>query len=791
MPVFNRNRHSGSSGTPWGTTFDQSALFDGVDDNLTRTPTAGNRQIWTFATWIKRHTLSAVQGILSARDVSANWFELRFAADDTIQIYFENATDGNLFTTAKFRGPVAHMHICLAVDTTQATAADRVKLYINGVEAALTGTYPSQNLQAGVNEAIPHYIGQIATATSYLGATLSDVIFIDGTQHVGTDFVDNPGSTATAKSFTVPTAGNNYYLDFSNVANFGEDASANGNDWTVTNAPTASSDVPTDHEDGSKGNLAVLNSEGKNSTNDATLSNGNKTIVGNGSNPTQGYLSTIAAGPTGKYYVEIDVNGSTGDNAYIGVCNSDYPIDNNILTNTGGNHYAGTNGNTRINGSAGVTSSEGAWTNGDVIGIAYDADNQKVWFHEDGVYATGTPVTPTGGETTSGWDIGQTHFFLAVFATTNNLTIVDPANWAHKPTDDYLPWGTASAPKSDAILNDHMTVSLRAGDSSASTAVDVNAFDGNKWDKQIDLLISKPRNNAGSWLLQSTILGSPVNIYFDSSSKDTTSYVTALGTGEFTIGTNVGYNSNTWTYADYAFNLPTDETVATGDISVDWKVNADLGMAIGFYTAPASPTAGNTIDLPSAVTSVPHLVGIIRTDTTGEWLCRTDDFTGLQYVGFHSTNAISSSSAVWNSTAHDATSITLGTYAGVQAANGTYFVIIFWETDLCKKIAYEGNASTDGPLWYGEGLFEFGLFKNADSAGKPWNLYDTARDPINVMDAQLQVSSSAAEATLTFADAITTGFKVRGSDTALNTTGTHVGVAFINPPPAGAGQLRG
>jgi hypothetical protein len=132
---------------------EQSLLFDDSSATyLSRTPsTVGNRKTWTFSVWVKRGVLTNGTGqrqfIFTAYNPAGSiGFDLEFSLTDEITFYIYNSTAvGQLTTSAKYRDPSAWYHIVIAVDTTQATASNRLKLYVNGMQITdlATATYPS------------------------------------------------------------------------------------------------------------------------------------------------------------------------------------------------------------------------------------------------------------------------------------------------------------------------------------------------------------------------------------------------------------------------------------------------------------------------------------------------------------------------------------------------------------------------------------------------------------------------------------------------------------------------
>ena len=201
-----------------GYNVNQSLRFeDGSSPYLSFTPgSAGNRRTWTFSTWIKRGNLGVDIDLLHAYE-SGERSQLVFASDDTIKFDFDDYTANRLTTTQKFRDVSAWYHIVLAVDTTQATAANRVKIYVNGNQITdfSAASYPSENEEGHINEAIQHEISSYDGSGSYHDGYLAEVNFIDGAQKVPADF----GETgAFGEWVPIEYAGaygtNGFYLNF-------------------------------------------------------------------------------------------------------------------------------------------------------------------------------------------------------------------------------------------------------------------------------------------------------------------------------------------------------------------------------------------------------------------------------------------------------------------------------------------------------------------------------------------------------------------------------------------------
>ena len=155
-------------------------------------PIAGNRKTWTWSGWLKRSTLSSstsdVYSLFAAYFDSSNRDVLRFTDNNGANnLNFQVITGGtntSLYTSSLFRDVSAWYHIVLAFDTTQASASDRVKIYVNNVLQTWSGSAPAQNAESVINDNFAtQYLGarsQSGSAELFYDGYLTNVEFIDG-----------------------------------------------------------------------------------------------------------------------------------------------------------------------------------------------------------------------------------------------------------------------------------------------------------------------------------------------------------------------------------------------------------------------------------------------------------------------------------------------------------------------------------------------------------------------------------------------------------------------------------
>jgi hypothetical protein len=390
-----------------GYTVKNSLRFNSASsDNLTRTPASTtNRRTFTLSFWLKRTSLASGNkcpfaiGNSAVSIADADWFILMLhGSTNTLRLVQYNNV---IFATNRvFRDIGAWYHIVVAVDTTQATASNRVKLYINGTQETSysSSADPSLNYQFNVNTTTQHMIGrEDGNGSAYFDGYLSDYYFIDGQQLDPSSF----GSTDTDTGIWIPKAytgsfgTNGFYLDFEDSANLGNDMSGNNNDFTVNNLTSIdqTTDTPTN-------NFSTLNSVLYSTS--ISLTEGNLKFTNSSAGSQRMNASTIAP-TTGKWYAECKVTSEGGAYPQIGVFDiSIYTFDTYVGALARGYGYA-SHGQVYNNAGA-LTTGLATYTNGDIIGVALDLTNNYVYFSKNGVFInSGVPTSGSSG--TGGWAI--------------------------------------------------------------------------------------------------------------------------------------------------------------------------------------------------------------------------------------------------------------------------------------------------------------------------------------------------------------------------------------------------
>ena len=317
-----------------------------------------------------------------------------------------------LIPTQVFRDVSAWYHIILAIDTTQATASNRAKLYVNGTQVTVfdTATYPSQNYNFNLNQTGKLLtIGAYYTSTpsTYFSGYMSEIYFIDGQQLTPSSFGQTDPSVPSSgiwqpKAYTGSYGTNGFYLQFKNSAALGTDSSGNGNTFTVNNLTSVDQSTDT-----CTNNFATFNPVDVTSGNVTTFIDGNLNVR-HGSGPSGAVCaerSTIAVSK-GKWYWETKCIATGGDvrTGIISMSSSNYATSANPYSPNDSYNYKQTG---QKGTSSGDTAYGATYTAGDIISILYDADNGSLTFYKNGV---SQGVAFSGLDTSLTWGAFSTEY---------------------------------------------------------------------------------------------------------------------------------------------------------------------------------------------------------------------------------------------------------------------------------------------------------------------------------------------------------------------------------------------
>jgi len=223
-------------------TIDQSLRFnDGDSAYLSRTPgSAGNRRTWTFSAWVKVANLGTSRGIFSAGTASSTHTHISFTTANQIEwTYYPGSVTYQRVTTAKYRDAGGWMHIVATQDTTDSTEADRLKLWVNGVQVTdwVTNSQSALNVEADINNTVEHTVGKQMYSPQYYDGYLAEVYLIDGTALTPasfgeTDTATNQWKPIDASDLTFGT--NGFYQKYSSTELAASFEDSSSSDHTIT-----------------------------------------------------------------------------------------------------------------------------------------------------------------------------------------------------------------------------------------------------------------------------------------------------------------------------------------------------------------------------------------------------------------------------------------------------------------------------------------------------------------------------------------------------------------------------
>jgi hypothetical protein len=369
---------------------------------LTRTPgSASNRQTWTVSIWFKRGNISGSNlPLLTADGAGDIETFIRFRDTNLLQISTWNGSgyDFDLRTNRLFRDTSAWYHVVVAADTTQGTASNRIKLYVNGVQETSfsTETYPSVDYNTYINTTVPQIIGSNG-GSSYFDGSMAMMQLVDGQQLTPAYF----GSTDSTTGIWTPTAtssisdyGTNGFKLAMDTTTPGADTSGKSNNFTASGTPTLTQGSPDN-------NWCTLNPLARRfSSSPNTFSNGNTTstfpAVNNSWNP----VSATFGMTKGKWYWES--KSISGTATYNGIMAQE-PTSNTGDVWLGGiaNQFGYSGGNGYVYVANSNQASLSSYTNGDIVSVAYDADNNLIYFYKNGaIQNSGTGLAVPTPEST-------------------------------------------------------------------------------------------------------------------------------------------------------------------------------------------------------------------------------------------------------------------------------------------------------------------------------------------------------------------------------------------------------
>ena len=774
-------------------------VLDGSDDYLSFANDSDfdlgqSSEAFTIEAWVKADNASQTGAIFTRGGGASGWnstdghnYLLMTYLGSIYFQWWEGTTDRSINGSTLDQGKWTH--VAAVYDGTD------VKLYKNGTQIA---SYSNASFGLVTTRDITS-IGRHPDDTGDWDGNISNVRVVKGTAVYTQAFTPSNDLTNVTntivlccKSSSSATAS---VVTPSTITSNGNVAAGTFHDGTSANDSLI--DTPTNYtaSGNNGGNYATINAL----QSSATLSNGNLDVV----TPTNGNgLSVGTIGmSSGKYYWEVTINASVSY-PVIGIVGNGQDVAAGqyvgYLSNSWGYQA---DGNSRNNNS---TSSYGStYANGDVIGVAFDADTGSLYFYKNGTAQnSGTAVTTSA-------DSGPYFPAASDYNTTTSDSFV--FNFGQRPFAYTPPTGYVS------LCTQNLSESACASIPDGSTEMDVVLYTGNSSTQDVtglsfnpDLLWVKSRTNPSSGNyhhLHDSVRGLSSGFYknlYSNTDETEDTYsgsarggVTSFNNDGFSLansGTDPDYyhlNQNTYTYVAWAWNAGTTAAASNtdGNITSSVKVNQSAGFSIVTYSASTQASASVGHGLNAVPTFIIAKSRTVQSnwyvwfpvlDNAGKinqtlYLNTTDDKTNVTEAWGHSSQMTTSTFAV-HPTSGNATN------------NGDMVAYVFTPIEGFSAFgSYVGTGTEDNsaPFVYCGFRPKFLLLKNSDvgSSGYDWHINDAERDSYNASDSYLNANNNNQEATYAAIDFLSNGFKLKKTGASYNGDGhTHVFAAFAEHP---------
>tara|TARA_R100001086_G_scaffold58126_1_gene26547 strand:- start:54 stop:2471 length:2418 start_codon:yes stop_codon:yes gene_type:complete len=775
---------------------ERSLRFDNVSESyLTRTPSSsGNRRTWTLSLWIKRssieiHNSANAHVLMDARGS----VETTFGFDSEDRFYMD--IPNRISTTAKFRDVTAWQHWVIAVDTTQSSESNRIKLYVNGDQLTDfdNNSRPSQNYETGINLTQAHQVGRYDNGGHFDGY-MADVNLIDGQQLTPSSFAET--DSVTGEWIPIDTGSlsfgtNGFRLQFSDnsgtsATTLGKDTSGNSNNYTPNNLSVSAGKGNDSLEDTPTNNYPTLSFI--NSRTPSRIRNGALDINFTDGDDNDAALATFGM-ESGKWYFEVQINAGSSSalSSLLGVAPDSYQ---KLKQNTGINAWPGkdTDSGVGIDGSGAKyvdgngSTYASSFTTNDIIGVAVDADAAKVAFSKNGQFSDGNGNYNQGANVASGGQVpidGQSPYFFAVADTSSSRDPQFSLNFGQRAFSYSIPSGyqklnSQNLPEPVAPRGDKYFDAITYSGTGSQRAVTGYNF-------APDWVWVKRRNANNFHILANTILGAGnymVSNNTDAESSGGSQLINGFNSDGFDVGTEAAVNNSSGTYVGWCwFAGGSTVTNSTGTISAQVRASATSGFSIVSYTG--NSTSGATVGHGLGV--VPKMVVVKSRSQARGWNVYHVGMGNTKYMQWQQSASQITNSAWWNNTTPSSTTFTVGNDNDVNDSSQNYIAYVFADISGFSKFGiFSGNGSSNGSYVFCGFRPRYLMIKRSDS-GNHWVTYDAARSTVNVVDDYLKFDESGSEQTTSQVnvDFCAAGFKMRtGFDIVNAGSGSYIYMAF-------------
>ena len=692
-------------------------------------------------------------------------------------------------TNRTFEDTSKWYHFVLAIDTTQSTSTDRMKIYIDGdqITSFSSTVYPALNQDLYTVMAGGYHILGLGYNAKFDGY-IAEVNLIENQQLTPSTF----GLTDTSTGRWIPktlsgiTYGTNgFRLAFADSSALGDDTSGNTKDFTATNLASTdqTTDSPSQNFPTFDNNQTIDNAGGTN-----IFSEGNLRVDmdygGSGNQYGMALMNPAYAVTSGKYYWEhklisqshtnpsiynlsmpgiIDLNKDADITSYIG--HTSGPTTYSWYT-LGGYVFCDGTYDTQQYLPGGSTLP----AIGDIINFALDMDNGAWYIGVNGTYVTanGAVGDPTSGSARTGavrTFAPNTRKYIYGTSTQSGFNCVDEVNFGQKsfthsiPTG-YTKWQQDNVPSTDKNIPGMCWVKNRDSASWYHTIIDSSR-------------------------------GALKEIYTNGSFVEATQANSlrkflkgGYQTGEAGNWNNGGDRFVSW---NWVANNGTSSANSNGSIASVVQANQTAGFSIVKY----SGNSGSAGTIGHGLSAKPEWIMVKDRDASSyEWMVQHTSLGATHYGSISSTDPFYDNDTIWNDTEPTSSVFSIGTNGSVNTGTNDYVAYVWHSVDGFSKFgSYSGNGDADGKFVYTGFTPVWIMVKRSTASGYNWQIWDTKRSPINpVTNQALFADGTFAEGGTSKLDILSNGFKWRGTEAWVNASSvTYVYMAFAEHPFVGDG----
>ena len=774
-----------------------SGLFGGttsdfLDGYVPSTPTDNN--VWTYEAVVKLSAIGTIMSLLDSTTSDTVQAYIRINSNGLIRVFdYNSGTNHDINSYAELRDPSAYYSIVVAFDSGEASATDRVKIWINGTAQATQGDAPSLNAASYINTSgremnIGNNTG--GSVDSMFDGYFARATFIDGQALDPTSFgeITDEGFYQLNDVNDLNFGNNGFLLTGGSAISAGTDSSGNDNDFSKAGSIISTSDSPTNDAANDYSNYAVIDPLNKRLAAGGyaasnTLSNGNRTTASDVASSYQACTQQLQ--PGSKYHFEITTGtwGGGGDTSQSIMTLVPLSVwQSTTMPTTAAGAYqliikksgsAGFGTKTRLGGSLLTT-------------LAVDiADGDRMSFDIDMSTIGSTDaiikVNGTSRATDSSMVLLDEPYLLVYDVDTAARSTDFTYNFGSDaftdtPATDHVALGTATQ-STPAIINPadhfHSQVVTHNGTSTASTCT--FNLDTYEW-------LAFIKNTTGAnekWYVMDSLKGT--GHYW--STNDTTTpeqsdsnVMSVSGTG-FTLLSTLGAKEYLVEFHKLGLAADTASNTSGSINSTATSSNILSGAFVSRYTGTGSnATIGHGLPVAPDFISCKNLVSAGHNDNVYH-----SSIGATKYLSLYNTNAAGTASTIWNDTEPTTSVFSVGT--GSTTNGSVAMVAIGWAgVDGFSKFGlFEGNGNVDGSF-QNTGFGANAIFAKNIDAALNWVVHSRAVFPNNLVSQAMYYDLPNILASNNSCDIVSNGIKRRVVDTGANGAATYIYGAWGGQP---------